>query len=324
MGKGIKTGGGAENLKEELSTQDVLITNIAERIIGKSNGATATEDTILDGFTAYVGQKLITGKYLPHGNYVWKKGFNVPDEIVNLQFSWLSNNQVQLNRTGVPLTDLIGWEFIYGVTITNDLFFYDRFDETSYGYSYDEGSGILKSNSLDYFNTKKSATYNKKRYTFPGYFTVEEYVVSNDATKYPNGGMQDGYWYELMEDSGFTPALFGCTKFAVDTFSYDANTAINIKRNITHSLGEKPKIAFVHGKPSFNMSEYVVYEAMVYQIPENNNAYVQFYTKHMGNTVAQFNSNLTGNVLTSAVVSIQSSNTIYFESGIQYTLVTMA
>jgi hypothetical protein len=199
MGKGIKTGGGAENLKEELSTQDVLITNIAERIIGKSNGATATEDTILDGFTAYVGQKLITGKYLPRGNYVWKKGFNVPDEIVNLQFSWLSNNQVQLNRTGIPLSVLIGWEFISGVKITGDTYFHDSSDGVSYGYTYDKNSGILTSNSTTAFQYKQNATYTTKAYTIPSSFTLEEYVVSDDATKYPNGETQDGYWYELIE-----------------------------------------------------------------------------------------------------------------------------
>lgn len=198
MGKGIKTGGSAENLKEELSTQDALIANLAELIVGKSNGATATEETILEGFSAYVGQKLVTGTYLPRGNYAWKKGIYVPDEIVDLQFSWLSKNQVKLNITGVPLTHLIGWEFIYGSTITSDLYFYDRFTETSYGYSYDKKSGILTCNAADYFNTKQSTTYNKKKYTVPGSFKVEEYVVSNDATKYPNGGMQDGYWYELM------------------------------------------------------------------------------------------------------------------------------
>lgn len=323
MGKGIKTGGGAENLKEELSTQDVLITNIAERIIGKSNGATATEDTILDGFTAYVGQKLITGKYLPHGNYVWKKGFNVPDEIVNLQFSWLSNNQVQLNRTGVPLTDLIGWEFIYGVTITNDLFFYDKFDETSYGYSYDEGSGILKSNSLDYFNTKKSATYNKKRYTFPGYFTVEEYVVSNDATKYPNGGMQDGYWYELMEDAGFTPALFGCTKFAVDTFTRTSSDAANTV-TLTHSLGEKPRFVFLHGNPvADGVAKYYVIRATGVCSP-NENSLPQFSYSYIYGSGGSF-----GNAATTTTASITASALVIplqqvYQANVEYTLVTMA
>ncbi len=198
MGKGIKTGGSAENLKEELKVQDTLINDIVEAIVGKSSGATATEDTILDGYSAYVGQELVTGKYLPQGNYAWKKGFNVPTEIVNLQFSWLSNNQVQLNRTGIPLSDLIGWEFINGVTITNDLFFYDNYDGTSYGYTYDKDSGILTSNGATAFQYKQNATYKIKKYTIQGTFTLEGYVVSNDAEKYPNGGTQDGYWYELV------------------------------------------------------------------------------------------------------------------------------
>lgn len=323
MGKGIKTGGSAENLKEELSAQDTLIANLAERIVGKSNGATATEDTILDGFSAYVGQKLITGKYLPHGNYVWKKGFNVPDEIVDLQFSWLSNNQVQLNRTGVPLTDLIGWEFIYGVTITNDLYFYDRFDETSYGYSYDEGSGILKSNSLDYFNTKKSATYNKKRYTFPGYFTVEEYVVSNDATKYPNGGMQDGYWYELMEDSGFTLALFGCTKFAVDTFTRTADDYANTV-TLSHSLGQKPKFVFIHGNPVADGSAkyYLIDVAGVSSIGDNKTPYYSYsYVYGSGGSYGNYVNEETG-VITESTLKLPLLQV--YQANVEYTLITMA
>lgn len=61
MGKGIKAGGGSENLKPELQAQDILISDILETIIGKSSGATATAETILEGYTAYVGQELITG-----------------------------------------------------------------------------------------------------------------------------------------------------------------------------------------------------------------------------------------------------------------------
>lgn len=66
MGQGIKAGGGSENLKPELQAQDILISNIFETIVGKSSGATATEDTILEGYSAYVGQELVSGKYLPH------------------------------------------------------------------------------------------------------------------------------------------------------------------------------------------------------------------------------------------------------------------
>lgn len=62
MGKGIKAGGGSENLKPELQEQDVLISGILETIIGKSSGATATAETILEGYTAYVGQELVIGK----------------------------------------------------------------------------------------------------------------------------------------------------------------------------------------------------------------------------------------------------------------------
>ena len=62
MGQGIKAGGGSENLKPELQAQDILIDDILETIVGKSSGATATAETILEGYTAYVGKELVTGK----------------------------------------------------------------------------------------------------------------------------------------------------------------------------------------------------------------------------------------------------------------------
>lgn len=73
MGKGIKMGGGAENLKNELQTQDSLIVQLAETMVGKATGATATEDTILEGYSAYVGQTLVKGKATKTGSYVWEK-----------------------------------------------------------------------------------------------------------------------------------------------------------------------------------------------------------------------------------------------------------
>lgn len=62
MGKGIKAGGGSENLKPELQAQDILIDDILTTIVGRSSGATATAETILEGYTAYVGKELVTGK----------------------------------------------------------------------------------------------------------------------------------------------------------------------------------------------------------------------------------------------------------------------
>lgn len=66
-------GGSGENVKPEVDIQTPLIEDIKEILVGKATGANATADTILEGYSAYVGQELVVGKYKPHGLYVWKK-----------------------------------------------------------------------------------------------------------------------------------------------------------------------------------------------------------------------------------------------------------
>ena len=72
--------------------------------------------------------------------------------------------------------------------------------------------------------------------------TVKQYeciVVSYDKTTYPNGGEQDGYWYELVEEEGNNIAsVFGFTKYALDTFVSSANV---LQPTIPHTLGETPQ-----------------------------------------------------------------------------------
>lgn len=58
-------GGGSENLKTELTTQETLIDEIEAALVGKATGADATADKILSPYKAYVGRELITGTYVP-------------------------------------------------------------------------------------------------------------------------------------------------------------------------------------------------------------------------------------------------------------------
>ena len=56
---------GGENLTAELTAQETIIQNMAESLIGKTTGANATADKILEGFSAYVGQQLLQGTFKP-------------------------------------------------------------------------------------------------------------------------------------------------------------------------------------------------------------------------------------------------------------------
>ena len=74
-----------------------------------------------------------------------------------------------------------------------------------------------------------------------------DYIVSDKETAYPDGGVKDGYWYEKVVE-GLSLEVFGCTKYAVDEFSYASDTAVpgyNAKNTINHSLGVIPKFAFI-------------------------------------------------------------------------------
>lgn len=87
------------------------------------------------------------------------------------------------------------------------------------------------------------------------------FVVSNNASEYPNGGTQDGYWYELVID-GLDLSLIGCTKCAVDKFTVTANT---YSQDIAHSLGEKPKLAIITASKKVNAAgsnQIAVYRAL--------------------------------------------------------------
>lgn len=141
--------GGGENVTPEVQTQTPLIEDIKESLVGKATGANATEDTILEGYSAYVGQELVVGKYKPHGLYVWKK------------------------------------------------------------YEY-ESSTV-------------------------GDFV--DYVVSDSETEYPDGDVQDGYWYEKIDE--------------LSGIDYGSITVSGTQSTITisHGLKQKPSRVFLYGNP---------------------------------------------------------------------------
>lgn len=66
-------GGGGEDVSKEVAIQTPLIQQIREMIVGKATDANATEDTIVKGYSAYVGQKLVNGGYIANGAHIWRE-----------------------------------------------------------------------------------------------------------------------------------------------------------------------------------------------------------------------------------------------------------
>lgn len=223
-------GGGGENVKPEVDIQTALIEDIKESLVGKATGANATEDTILEGYSAYVGQELVVGKYKPHGLYVWKK------------------------------------------------------------YEYDSESSAV------------------------GDFI--EYVISDASDTYPDGGAQDGYWYEKNKDI-LTAEKLGYTKIAVDTFTLTSNASGT--KTVSHSLGDLPKFLFLLSDDTTD--GYIrVYFCSYY----GNEAMNIKYYNNNGSVVIYDASSISNPTWNSTQLQIFATASTKLRAGQEYTLITMA
>ena len=95
-----------EDVTPEVNAQTPVITNILESLVGKVQGANATADKILEGYSAYVGQKLINGTAKDASNMVGLfqlLGFTkmAVDEFV-------SANKVYVDSSGYSLKHSLG------------------------------------------------------------------------------------------------------------------------------------------------------------------------------------------------------------------------
>ena len=89
---------------------------------------------------------------------------------------------------------------------------------------------------------KPEGMYVWKKLTAEGGEFVD-FVVSDIETTYPNGGMQDGYWYEMVEEGVDIYGFAGYTKMAVDYITYSSKQASTVKH--AHSLGVNPKAGMI-------------------------------------------------------------------------------
>lgn len=146
-------------------------------------------------------------------------------------------------------------------------------------------------------------------------------VISDDKDSYPTGFL-GGYYYR---PSGATPILnaFGCTRYAVDTFTPTSSTYSFT--NVPHSLGDVPKVAYLVRENLWNASSTgVVLMGGIYG-KNSTSTYPQYLYGISGTS----NYNYTGylNAFTDKTLNINGYNgsTIgYLVSGEKYYLITMA
>ena len=168
-------------------------------------------------------------------------------------------------------------------------------------------------------------TYVWKKLTAHGGDFVN-FVVSEQSTAYPDGGTQDGYWYEKVVD-GLDLSLFGCTKYAVDKFTFSSNTTY--KTTVNHSLGEIPKFTFIIGPEEYPSgtntsirvwrliaqdSYFISYGGYIGRFSFNKFTDVDMYSSELNKYLNR----------TASTININNDDSQSYFAGVEYTLITMA
>lgn len=167
-----------------------------------------------------------------------------------------------------------------------------------------------------------------------------DFVVSSDAEAYPNGGEQDGYWYELVEEGLNIAELFGFTEMAIDTFTLSADKTLSESPR-AHSLGKQPKAVLIFSDIYSLPTTTTTYLKFAFGIapsrivsPVDSSSGIQGFNLYhrvstsSGNRMACENDSMV-NALTTGYVKFKEksetlSPTIYFQSGVEYTMLTFA
>lgn len=145
-------------------------------------------------------------------------------------------------------------------------------------------------------------------------------VVSDDMYEYPDGEVQDGYFYKRGGADALVNA-FGCTKFAIDTVTV---TSSSRSHNIPHSLGEVPKVAYVIRKDFWNDSvQGILLIGGIYG-KNSSSTYPQYLYGTSGTSNYNYSGYLNNFTATTLTVYGYSSTIGYLVSGKEYYIVTMA
>lgn len=151
--------GGGENVKAEVEYQTPVITQILEGLVGKAQGANATADKILEGYSAYVGQKLLEGTAKPL-------------DLSAIGCSKIAVGEITFSAQSKTIT------IPHGLGVVPKLAFATRTDTK-------DKSGVL------YMCWYEKASYarlvsDSSSSHYPGYITVDEEMFEADGSSYIN------------------------------------------------------------------------------------------------------------------------------------------
>lgn len=216
-----------------------------------------------DDETAYPNNGLLDGYYYEKGEsglYAWEKyeytttskSYTNPTITLNGDAS----NVKVTTTSGIDLSQVEA-EFFNGFTYNNGYvnlvyennnLYYEDVDKRKYLITWNKSTQTFVVNN---FSSSFNTTWNyvgTKTVVATNVGTFVDFVVSDDETAYPNGGEQDGYWYERYVER-LTPELFGCTEMAIDKY-VPTQDIVSSSATIPHSLNKLPKIGIIIGNPT--------------------------------------------------------------------------
>lgn len=298
---------------------------------------TATEADMALAITEL--QRMVARKIsenLGEGEYVWKKYGKVivAGDVIATCIGAGSAISWQLSATNGSLKsltkkDLVGLKLTNSTNVSQYLNIDSETSSTwrfsaSYTYTqewtYDDATKTITvptnvgGSVGDKYNVS-GVTFNVESLTFV------DFVVSDDETAYPDGAEQDGYWYELVSE-GITPEMFGCTKMAIDKFTFTEDTTT--KTAVSHSLDEVPKYVLVLAKnvKYSSANDYLISAFIVKYNAYPNFGFYQFYDN---NSIESYQPNVKTDSTPSVTANaISTGTTLYYQAGIEHTLITMA
>lgn len=208
---------------------------------------------------------LPTQESCKNGAYVWKKyNYSIkPSIVANNQdldsdgFYIYNSDDYQVTASDFSLRVLDGGQTVgtsrtIYFTYTDKLYWsYTKGGTDDYQFTVFTHSDNLAISAYNYRCNFTGLTSIK--FTEPTKGDFVDFVVSDNESAYPDGGTQDGYWYEKLVEvdilyKGFAE-LKGYSKIAKDTFIYSNDLSISTSDSsptkFSHSLGETPKAVMV-------------------------------------------------------------------------------
>ena len=317
-----------EDVTPEVTAQTPVITQIAENLGITITIPSGTNKQKLQANNANLAK---ISDYLPHGAYVWKK-YEI--ETISYPQTTLTFTQQNVGKTPATLKvtcpdiDLtqVDASFFNGVSGT--------VQSTNQPYVFNDGVLTIESSTKLNFTYDAYATsiYIDTSWgeitwgstTIPAGEIVKHVyscmVVSDEESAYPDGGEQDGYWYEKVVEGIDLKKLFGYTKIVIDKFTLSSDTAANSK-DIYHSLGKTPKRILVVSEctsPSHIADVDTIYSGDEYSM----GLLVGYYWT--GNTTKVWGRSGSSTSFRANADHLFSTSSTNWKAGVEYTLITMA